>query len=54
MMNVNGRQWTICPNSPAEGPVDDLCPKCDTLKSVHGTCRHQALNVPTVMGSLES
>ncbi len=34
-------RWTICPHSPLGFPIDDLCPKCDTLKSVHGPCRHQ-------------
>lgn len=28
-------QWTICPHSPLGGPIDDLCPKCDTLYSRH-------------------
>src|SRR3954470_24150618 len=34
-------QWTICPHSPLGYAHDDLCPKCDTLRSVHGPCRHQ-------------
>lgn len=34
-------RWTICPHSPLGYPVDDLCPRCDTLKSVHGPCPHQ-------------
>jgi hypothetical protein len=33
--------WTICPHSPLGHPVDDLCPICDTLRSVHGPCVHQ-------------
>lgn len=33
--------WTICPHSPLGFPIKDLCPMCDTLKSVHGPCRHQ-------------
>lgn len=37
----DAKQWTICPHSPLGYAVDDLCPKCDTLKSVHGPCRHQ-------------
>jgi len=34
-------RWTICPHSPLGCAVDDLCPKCDTLQSVHGPCPHQ-------------
>ena len=34
-------RWTICPHSPLGSPVGDLCPKCDTLKTIHGPCVHQ-------------
>ena len=34
-------QWTICPHSPLGFGVNDYCPRCDTLKTVHGPCRHQ-------------
>ncbi len=34
-------QWTICPHSLLGMPVDDLCPQCDTSRSIHGACRHQ-------------
>jgi hypothetical protein len=37
----DAKQWTICPHSPLGYAVDDLCPRCDTLRSVHGLCRHQ-------------
>lgn len=37
----DAEQWTICPHSPLGMPIDDLCPKCDTLRSVHGPCTHQ-------------
>lgn len=40
-------QWTICPHGPIEFPVDDYCPRCDTLKSVHGSCVHQDIAVET-------
>jgi hypothetical protein len=33
--------WTICPHGPIEWPLTDYCPKCDTVKSLHGLCRHQ-------------
>ena len=36
-------RWTICPHSPLGCAVDDLCPRCDTLKSVHGPCAHQIM-----------
>jgi hypothetical protein len=34
-------RWTICPHGPLGFPHDDYCPRCDTLKTVHGLCRHQ-------------
>ena len=34
-------RWTTCPHPPLGFAADDLCPRCDTLKSVHGPCRHQ-------------
>lgn len=37
----DAQQWTICPHGPLEFPIDDYCPKCDTLKSIHGMCQHQ-------------
>lgn len=37
----DAKQWTICPHSPLGFPIDDLCPRCDTLKTIHGPCRHQ-------------
>jgi hypothetical protein len=37
----DANQWTICPHSPLDSPINDLCPKCDTLRSVHGPCVHQ-------------
>lgn len=37
----DAQRWTICPHSPLGRPVNDLCPKCDTLRSVHGPCEHQ-------------
>src|SRR4051812_15648923 len=33
--------WTICPHGPLGFANDDYCPKCDTLKPVHGPCVHQ-------------
>lgn len=37
----DANRWTMCPHTPLECAVDDLCPECDTLKSVHGPCQHQ-------------
>lgn len=37
----DAEQWTLCPHSPLGCSHDDLCPKCDTLRSVHGACPHQ-------------
>lgn len=37
----DAEQWTICPHTPLGYPVFDLCPRCDTLESVHGPCIHQ-------------
>lgn len=37
----DSNQWTICPHSPLGQPIDDYCPKCDTLRSIHGPCKHQ-------------
>jgi DnaJ-class molecular chaperone len=34
-------QWTTCPHGPLGFGVSDYCLKCDTLKTVHGPCRHQ-------------
>jgi hypothetical protein len=34
-------RWTVCPHSPLGFPPDDLCPRCDTLRSVHGPCPHR-------------
>lgn len=33
--------WTICPHGPLEFPNDHYCPNCDTVKLLHGPCRHQ-------------
>jgi len=33
--------WTLCPHGPLEYHLDDYCYKCDTLKSIHGPCKHQ-------------
>jgi len=44
--------WTICPHSPLGYPHDDLCPKCDTLKSVHGPCVHQVTLPPVADGTV--
>lgn len=38
----DAEQWTLCPHTPLGYPVDGYCPQCDTLRSVHGPCRHQA------------
>lgn len=32
---------TICPHPPLGFSVDEFCPLCDTLRPVHGPCRHQ-------------
>ncbi len=39
----DAERWTICPHSPLGGPIDDLCPQCDTLASRQGPCHHQVL-----------
>jgi hypothetical protein len=33
--------WTLCPHGPLAFPLNDYCYKCDTLRSIHGRCRHQ-------------
>jgi hypothetical protein len=33
--------WTLCPHGPLGFGPEDYCPKCDTLATVHGGCRHQ-------------
>ena len=38
-------RWTICPHSPLGMPINDLCPVCDTLQSIHGPCKHQAVRI---------
>lgn len=36
--------WTICPHGPLGYPLDDYCTRCDTVKSLHGACKHQLLD----------
>lgn len=33
--------WTICPHGPLWAGLSDYCPRCDTVKSLHGPCPHQ-------------
>jgi hypothetical protein len=37
----DAQSWTICPHGPIGFALTDYCPKCDTLRSVQGPCRHQ-------------
>ena len=34
-------RWTLCPHGPLGFPLDDYCPKCDTVKTIFGQCPHQ-------------
>jgi hypothetical protein len=47
--NDDTARWTICPHSPLGHPTDDLCPKCDTLRSRHGPCQHQQPKKETIL-----
>lgn len=42
-------RWTICPHGPLGFSPEDYCPKCDTLKSVHGSCEHQQEGTFTII-----
>ena len=33
--------WTLCPHGPIEFALSDYCPRCDTVITLHGKCRHQ-------------
>ena len=47
-------QWTICPHGPLGFRHDEYCPRCDTLKSVHGPCPHQRKDVPSEEAKAET
>ena len=45
--------WTLCPHGPLWAGVNDYCPRCDTVVSVHGKCRHQQPKEEKTMEPLE-